>query len=196
VLRALFASRPRPLEREIGAPVVTLTRSRLIWIIAIPCVLVITDVALWWLLGEKALERGLPSIVREDLGGKLQSMPYGLDIKDVVVLQEDHPPLAPDVMHELRAAFARAGRRAHLESDLAARGTTYLECCRRVHKAPSEAGEPCVGFSFGVGMNTPLIANVYTTTDICTGGSSVFVHRRLWLFGVWLPLSHDMVGQE
>jgi hypothetical protein len=107
---------------------VILTRSRLIWIIAIPCVLVITDVALWWLLGEKALERRLPSIVREDLGGKLQSMPYGLDIKDGVG--------AP------------------------ARGTTYLECCRRVHKAPSEGGEPCVGFSFGVGVNTPLIANV------------------------------------
>jgi hypothetical protein len=48
-----------------------------------------------------------------------------------------------------------------------------------------------MAFAYVVCWNTTVFAEVYTHQFLYSGGVSVFCHRRLWLFGMWLPIGDD-----
>lgn len=66
--------------------------------------LLAANFALWLLAGRRALERGVPAMVRADLrqlGGKA---PHGSPIKDIVIVRDAPGALDADVLANLRAA--------------------------------------------------------------------------------------------
>jgi len=160
-----------------------LARKRVFQAVTLACVLAMIDVGWWLLRGEKNLYRGLPKMA--DFGlelGAARARDAGFDI---VIPSEQNHPLEPDVVEGLRATFASHGLRLLLEEELpSSRHLTNTQC------------PGCLAFGYGVVINTPLFARVYTHQFLYSGGSSILEHWRLWLFGTWLPLSDKMVGQE
>jgi hypothetical protein len=147
--------------------------------------LVAIDVGSWLVLGEQCLRRDLPTMAGIDLelcGGQA---PYGLKLRDIVMLEQGRGALQAVTKQELRAAFARYGFALRSEAELVAEGRLTDAGCSE-----------CLGFAYRVRFNTPVLADVDTHQFLYSGGSSVFRHRRVWLFGAWLKVSDDLAGQE
>jgi hypothetical protein len=147
-------------------------------------VLTSVDVVLWMLRGEEALYRDTPAMARM---GMAHLRPPGHCYpggNDIVVLNDEHGPPEPSVMRELREVYALYGCTLYSEAEFPRGPITNTGC-------PS-----CRAFAYGVDVNTPVFAQLYTQQFLYSGGASVFRHRRLWLFGVWLPIRDDFVGQE
>jgi hypothetical protein len=161
------------------------TRRRVFRLAMIVCLLAAVDVGLWCVRGKKALYRGVPAMARVELETTGGRVPYGLDIKDIVVLSPEPGSLEPPVLQALRAAFAAYGLSLRTEAELGpGRRITDREC------------PGCLAFAYGIHTNTPVFAEVQTNQFLYSGGASHFRHRRWWFFGLWLPISDDLVGQE
>jgi hypothetical protein len=143
------------------------------------------DVALWLGLGANALARGVPDMVSRDLDSYGGHVPYGLPIREIVLLRAEHAPADLHTLSELRAAFAR-------------HGLSLLDAAEPAVATRMSQGrcEGCLACSYSVALSTPLFAEVYTDQFLFSGGSSRFRHRRLWFFGWWLRLSDELVGME
>jgi hypothetical protein len=147
-------------------------------------VLAAVDVGLWILRGEETLYRDAPAMARVGLqylrrpGG-----PCHQKASDIVVLNDEHGPPEPSVMRELQATYALYGCTLYSELSFPRAPLTNTEC------------PGCLAFSYRVRWNTPLIAEVYTH-QFLYAYSSMFRHRRVWFFGIWLPIGDDFAGQE
>ena len=151
--------------------------------------LAVLQVGSWFVYGRDRLLRDLPRMARRDL-----VLRYGEDgggppaFGDFVLMQEDYDHLDPDVIRGLRATFREFGLRLHSEANLAPpctvnrSGGGNLECSE------------CYLFLFEVTQNTPLLGRV-RTDHFRTGSAFVaYSHRRVWLFGMWIPLSDRFAG--
>jgi hypothetical protein len=140
----------------------------------------------WWLvLGARNLRRGVPQMARADLALMRGLAPYGLAIGDIVVLDDEGAALEATALGKLRATFAHYGFTLMTEAEATAAGRFREGRC-----------SDCLAFAYRIRFDTPVLAQVDTDQFLFSGGSSVFRHRRLWLFGAWLTLSDELSGVE
>ncbi len=151
--------------------------------------LAVLQVASWSLYGRATLLRNLPGMARSDLVLRQGDDGGGLPaFEDFVLTQEDHDQLEPDVARRLRATFREFGLRLHSEKDLPP------PCAvNRSNGMGLECSE-CYLFLFEVTDNTPLLSRV--RTDHFRNGLAFvsYSHWRLWLLGVWIPISDRFAG--
>lgn len=147
----------------------------------------VLELGSWYLVGRNDVLHGFPRMVHTDLeylydrsavGSRAARSPSSLT--PLVVTSPD-TTLEPPEPAELRATLEEFG---------------FSPRWGATAKAGDGGCVSCSVLEYRVDTNTPLYARVVTYHHRRGGAGELFMHERLWLLGVWLPISDRFYGSS